>query len=409
MPISIPLPKTPTALLVDVDFYDNAEKAAFQQRGLRLPKVPIKIPFSDFCAFYLYYKKQPDVAGYRSHDELANKWYQAAVELEGLVTFRANSMQAASTTATSRGTTERIGEAIGLGVITAIHKLHQGDWQRIPESNVQKSLDFEQPFASTGTQLIQLEAKGSVTEDNNLKSSSISNLKKSIKNKKGDLKVVRSSGIFYGTVTVISERPDSRIKCWLIDPPPYAEGNPAQVKVLSRLKYISDLISYLGSRSNLASALQTRIASLQALASIDALDNVPLRRGNSREFPDQIYNPVTRNRNSWFAGKSVISNVAGGGQVLRAGDAILFLGVMENLINMVARQDFSEIESYEFESQSVDGRVDCVVSAGRFNSDFADMFPSPTFLREGSYVRFTAEGKLNYTKSGLVFGFVRPT
>ena len=309
--ITLDLQRPPSTVSVAVDFYDEEEKQAL----LASPMAPLlatlpmvyELSTTDLCAYYLYHKRRLGMAGYSSHKDLVQQWAKALAEFDGQVEFGNSSLRLTSATNMSSSTTERLGEAIGLTTASQLHGLHQADWSRIPVTNTRKTLDFQRPWtASDGKQFIQVETKGSATTDNNYKTSSVSKHKAEIKaKKKHATDEERQKSVLYGTIAVLDDRPDSTARCWLVDPPEDALDNPRRFKILARLTYIADLISFLAGRSSLSASLQTRLSALSALTDISPLDGVPLKKGKGEGYPDRIFDSSSPH-NPWFAGKSVV-------------------------------------------------------------------------------------------------------
>jgi len=412
--ITLELHAPPTSVDVRVDFYDEEERHAL----LATPTAPLfaglpsllHLPTTDLCAYYLYYKRRPGISGYSSHDDMVRQWTQALVEFDGQVKFSSSSLHLTSATNMSSGTTERLGESIGLSTISKLHGLHQADWTRIPITKTRRTLDFQHIWtASDGKQFVQLETKGSATNDNDHKTPSVCNHKAKIKEKKIQAtNEERRKGILYGTIAVLDDRPDSVARCWLVDPPADVPDNPHRFKILTRLTYIADLILFLAGRSALSASLQTRLAALSALPDIAPLDRVPLRKGNGTDYPETIFD-FRGSHNPWFVGKSVVSDGPAGGQVYMVdSEHVMFIGLREELVVCATQQDFSTIEQYSFPAGTIPKTVECVVPAGRFKGEFDPIIQVPDNLRSagGGYVRFNLRGHLHYTQSGLVIGIL---
>lgn len=109
---------------------------------------------------------------------------------------------------------------------------------------------------------------------------------------------------------------------------------------------------------------------------------------------------------AFFATRSRVEDGPAGGVVVRVPnhDALLFVGFREQLLDIVAEQDFGRITSYVTESGSVWKRVLCTVSQGEFRTLNISPERLPNFSQSGTYVRFTLEGLLRYSREGLVFG-----
>lgn len=409
--ISLPLVAPPETLRVEVAYYDEEEQAAFKEALgrdiLGGSARELVIPTPDFCTYYQYYKLRAGVPGYDSHDHVAGKWVHALAELDGQIEFTGGSVRLIQTDGASKGTNERIGEAIGLSVASRLHGLHEGDWSRIPESNKRKTLDFERPVASDGHRFVLLEAKGSSVENNALKPSAVSKHKRSIKDKKdAATPEEQENSILYGTIGVLDDRPESIARCWLVDPPAGITGDPFLFKLLTRFEYIARHISFLGQRSQLATALWTRLAALRAAKEYTALDGVVLRTGSNAEFSPETYDQIGTH-NPWFGSKSVVSDGPAGGHVFAVDDRVLlFIGIREQLVALASLQDFQAIAEYTFPPGTVEKAVECAVPAARFRRDFARFMEVPGQERrsEAGYVRFSLSGHLHYCQSGLVFG-----
>lgn len=411
--VTLEVEAPPDTVDVQVDFYDDAEKAALQSSALKdvfadLPR-RITVPTQDLCTYYLYYKMRRGVDGFRSHTEVARRWHQALVEFDGQIKFGQSSFFASSLQDNSSGTIERVGEAIGLSVASKLHGLHQADWTRIPRLTT-KTADFSrQHYASDSVHVVQVETKGSFTDKIALKSASISQHKASIKAKKAELKADGpAKTIMYGTIAVLDDQPGSVAQCWLVDPPARMIDNPRQFKILSRIEFMAELISMLSPRSALAISLQTHLASLQRLDDIMPLDRTALLGGSGKEIARAV---ETRYgiRNPWFSSKSVVSDGRTGGQIdLVSPDLIFFIGVREEVIDLAAGQSFSEIERYRLPAESRTETLECVVPYGRFRKEFerALNISIGSDEKRAGYVRFNLPAVLHYTQSGLVFGAV---
>lgn len=409
--ITTPILAPPDTIDVLVDFYDDEERRAFlsSHANESLTQLPMRVsvPTSDFCAYYLYYKRRPGVKGFSTHGDIAQRWADALVELDGLVSFSGGSIRLAADGPLDSGTTERLGEALGLCVASQLHGLHQADWRRIPVTPTRPTLDFWNPLsASDGKEFVQLETKGTTTDDNSLKSSSTAKHKADIKRKKAAATdEQRASSILYGTIASFDAQPGAVARCWLVDPPAGFRGNVEAFRIVARLRYIGDLVSFLSPRSNLAASLQTRLAALQQLEAIEDLNGVPLRNAKGADYESYIGWGSER-RHAWFASKSVVTDGPAGGAVFVGNPRhLLLIAIREELVLMAARQDFGTLGSYSFPAATIEKVVDCIVSRGQFDRSFARVMALPRDIsRSGQYIRFRLSGNLHYTQSGLVLG-----
>lgn len=396
---------------VNVEYYDDEEKRALTQAAgrdvLDGASKTLAVPTPDFLAYYMYYKMRSAVPGFASHAQLLRKMANALLELDGQLEFADESIRLIQLADSNKGTAERIGEAIGLSVVSRLHGLHDGDWGRIPETNTQKTFDFGRPLASDGQRFLMVETKGSSATDNRQKPSNVSKHKSNIKAKKEEVRPREGEGtVLYGTIGVLDCRDGSAAQCWLVDPPADVSGDPFRYKVLARLEYIARWVSFHGNRSQFASALWTRLASLDASADITPFSGVPLRTGAAQAFFQEKTSP-SGSRNQWFATKSVVFDEPVGGSVYPVSDdLVFFIAIQEQLVSIAAAQEWSDIVKYSFPAKVARKSVECVVPASRFDRYFSRLMKSrPLTTRQvGNYVRFDLEGHLYFCQSGLVFG-----
>lgn len=409
--LTLPFVAPPDTLRVEVAYYDEEERLAFQKALgrdiLGASSFEVVIPTPDFCANYLCYKIRPGVPGFGTRDDVVARWRQALAEIDGQLAFEGGSVRLIRAEGTSKATSERFGEAIGLSVVSQLHNLHEGDWVRIPETNTRKTLDFRRPIASDGQQVIMLEAKGSSVEDNRMRPSAVSGHKMSIKDKKSEaLPEERANSVLYGTIAVLDARLQSTARCLLVDPPAGVNGDPIYFKLLARLEYMARYATLLGPRSQLAAALWTRLAALRVTENYGALDGVRLRTGSDAEYSAEAFDQTGRH-GPWFGSKSVVSDGPVGGQVFAVDKQImLFIAIHEDLVPIAAAQDFRAIREYTFPAGIVKKTVECSVSVGRARSEFARFMQIPQQQKstKNGYVRFAVDGQLYYCKSGVVFG-----
>jgi len=409
--ISIQVSPPPDNIKVLVDFYDDTNRdllltspAASELTKTKIPQ-KLEVPTVDLLTYYLFYKKRPGTIGYTNYHEITSKYKQALVEIDGLINFKNDSL-CAKTKNINSGTTERLGEAIGLSVISKIHGLIDADWSKISETPKKKTLDYEYA-ASNGHLIIKTETKGSICHDNRLKSSSVSQHKASIKAKKIAERKSSSNAMLYGTIAVLDDRANSVARCYILDPTIIEESSPERFRIVARLTAIAELISFISYRSQVSASLRTRLESLKALDDIQTLNNIPLLRGDGDKFSTDVYN-TTWHHNPWFRGKTRVEDGPAGGQVFQVDERnLLFLGIREDLLIYAIEQSFETILFYKFPAGTVYKRVLCSVPKGRFKTEFTSVQKSNVEIKKsGGYVHFTLGGYLHYSNGGMVFGIL---
>lgn len=423
---------------VDVAFYDEAERAKLLaystgQTIEALVGAPIDVPMAEFLAYYLFHRKRLGSEGFRDSAAIGRKLGAALAHLDGCVTFNGHSIRTADGVGHQlTEVSEHIGESIGLSVVSRIHGLNEADWAPIPEQRgrtAQPSFDFElsvpspvdgprdialpesvrgleraveDDTASDGNSLVQVENKGSSAIDNREHSPAVVAQKRKIDKKKAKLRSanVTASTIRYGTIAVVDPRHEGNVRCWLTDPPgDETSAEPRRDKLLHRLQFIREWVTFVSPRSQLASALATRIADLAALSDPFELDGVPLIRGSGEPF---ITDSGLASWSFWL-NKSAVGEGSGGVVVQLTKDALMFLGIRRELLALAIDQAFPAILKYEYEAKtSADGLVKCVFSDSRFKSLQLPSSLAAFRNRQAGYSSFVLPGSVHYSHSGLV-------
>jgi hypothetical protein len=405
---------------VEVSFYDDVEKAkllAFPTASemLALVSQPLEILKAEFLTYYLFHHIKLGKPGYRDYQSVARKvhlWLSAIGECIEYDEGSVRTPQGATQQLTE--VSEHVGEAIGLAVMNRIHGLTEADWLLIPEQkgrNAKPSFDFQ--IASDGTQFVQVETKGSSVADNRDITDAVKAQKRRIDDKKANLAELAKKGedpnpasLRYGTIAVVDGRRDGMIRCLLTDPPPdEIDDNPERLRLLTRMRFLRDLISFLSPRSAFASALATRVVSLEALKAPFELNGVPLLRGTGEEFEIEPYGIGNWRHSTFMASKSRVTDGPAGGVVIQlSARELFFLGIRENLLVLAAKQGFEELNRYEAEVVSIKKTVDCTFSAGRFRDLSLPPSIAESAQKLGGYTHFLLSGILHYSTEGMVFG-----
>lgn len=407
------------SIRVDVAFYDGGER----EKLLRYPTAsvmqelverPIDVPTSEFLSYFLFHRRRPGMPGYRSLNAIGHKLNVAMSILDGGIEFNGHSI------CTAEGVlrqlteiSEHTGEAIGLSVVSRIHGLTEADWTPIDHKRgrgAPPTFDFQ--LASDGRHFVQVENKGSSVADNRIVGNAVKAQKRRIAEKKTRLEELGQMGsdpypasLRYGTITAVDPRKDGNVRCLLTDPPPGTiDDEPARFRLLQRMRFLRDWISFISVRSQLASALSTRVTDLEMMRDPFELDRVPLRKGNGERFEFSPLN-IARPHSSFFANKSRITDGPAGGLVLQLSRRALFLtGIREELVAIASDQDFGRISAYRAAPGTRDKTVECVFSKGRFQ-----LLRLPASVRDrakesAGYSVIRLRGKIHYSPAGLVFG-----
>jgi hypothetical protein len=412
---------TQMTISIDVAFYDETQReilltyptaAAIRE----IVEHGIEIPTAEFLAYYLFHRKRLGSPEYRDYNAIGRKLNVAITSLDGCIEFNGHSINTASGVHRQLNEiSEHIGEAVGLSVVSRIHGLIEADWSPIPEEGGRGAArTFDYNLASDGNQFVQVENKGSSVVDNRRLSSPIYTHKHNIEEKKATLRAPdflimhpHVHSIRYGTISAVDPRRDGNVKCWLLDPPAEPiEDTPRRRRLLQRMSFLRDWISFISPRSQLASALSTRLADLESLQDPFELDGIPLRRGNNELFDYEPFAIYGYGYHSVFmSNKSRVVDGPAGGIVVKLSDNTLFLaGIQENLLKLATDQDFESVMAFKAESTTIRKTVECVFSKGRYSRLRLPSSYQGSVSESGGYIRLRLQGAIHYSQSGLVFG-----
>lgn len=412
------------SIRIDVDFFDQEER----EKLLRYPTAErissivdggLQIPSAEFLTHLIWHRQRLGSQEYANRAALRNKLDVAQNLIDGCIVFSGGSIRMPPELKTQlTEVSEHVGEAVGLSVMDRIHDMTEADWKVLPVYGGRTAppvFDFE--TASDGRRIVQLETKGSAAEDNRLLEAAVRAQKRRIADKKRKLGILgqvnqdpHPAAVRYGTITVLDRRADGNARCLLVDPDP--EGlllNPRAARLLSRVRFLRDWISFLSPRSQLAAALATRVADLEALDDPFLLNRVALLKGNGKPFEFETYDMFGRHA-SFFANRSRVSDGPAGGNLLQASDGTFFFaGIREQILRLASEQNFETLERYASPVGTEFKHVECIVSEGRYRQLNIPHEIEEMASHSRGYVRFSMQGNLNYSAGGLVFGFLRPS
>lgn len=417
-------------ILVRVDFYDAEEKAKLLQYPgdavaamKKLVASPVAVPTSEFLTYFLFHRMARGLPGYESVEQIRHDLSRATSYIDSCIQFDGKSIRLPSATARlPTDIIEHAGEAVGLAVASRIHGLTEADWVSLAvkkhplNKSLLPSFDFQASDAKLLVQcapLVQLETKGSAVEDNSKKESNVSKHKAGIHKKKADLATLPAdkhdpypAAVRYGTVTALDAGTHDMVRCWLVDPDPEdGEWEPRRFKLVARMGFLSKWISIVSPRSQLASALATRVNDMGKLSNPFELDGIPLLRGNGEPFAYPTTSPFSPH-STFFGNKTrVTDGPAGGIAVQVSSSELAFLGIRQDLVDMAASQRFDDLLAYEAPAGTREKTVEFVFHENRFRTLQLPRAIADSATRSGAYRRFTLEGNTQYNRSGLVFGF----
>jgi len=406
-----------STIRVEIEYYSKVEKGKL----LNYPSAAeiqalvangIDIPMTEFLTYYLFHRRRPGKPGWQDYDQIARRIGIAITHIDEWIDFNGTSISwPVDVGHQEHDITEHIGESIGLSVIGRLHGLTVMDWDRIPEQHGPNALrTFDYQLASDGRRVVQLEAKGSATSDNTVLTSAVRSHRQNITDKKTNIIKNRDypypADLRYGTITVLGQNAISPVKCLLVDPEP--EGNEERarkLRLVQRMRFLRDWIVFVSPRSQLASALNTRLASLEELEDPFQLNGIPLRKGNGEFFDYDAGAFFLRGHSSFFANKSRITDGPAGGITIQLPDGNFFLlGIREELLELAANQELDNVLEYKTESGSITKEVVCFFNEGRFRLLSNQELLANRAERIRGYYSLRVRGRIHYSDSGILYG-----
>lgn len=315
----------------DVDYYDKEESKLFERtifaEELReLVATGLIVEPLDLLAESMF-MEQKNEPNWNRREDLVNRVFGRLDEFLEYFEVEGRTLVAKySPQEMGYHRTERAGVGATLCAMGRVLGTHAADWEKIDVGN-KKDLDFQ--VASTGSDFLVLECKGSVVTDVMKKEDSVSRHKRDIKDKKREQKPNRLSDTLIGAIAAIPRNDSSPARIWLVDPPlPRPFVSARRFKVLARYRFYERLIRLIG-RPYLLIALNTRIYALENIESIDALSDLTLVDINGEPF--SIPTSFLNNRSGTVEGSIV-------GIVKRGTERLMFIGMDTSVIYVVVQQ-----------------------------------------------------------------------
>jgi hypothetical protein len=415
-----------TVIQLSIEYYNETQQHSFRSFPNieyldNIVKNGIAISKDEFLA-YMMFTEQMERDGFRTYTELQNRIQRRLGDIEDFLSFNNSSIQSKfnGIEMMQAGFTERIGVALGLCVINKIHRLTAADWKKIPEVPGKKghpTLDFELPVASTGTSFIQVENKGSVTENNNRKGSSIQNHYNKIQQKKSyvrqqeaDLQIPIYKNLYYGTIGILDGRTDSKAKVLLIDPPAFEiDMEHSKYKLIARLRYYLDEFNTIGIKETITRPLENRISEIMNSDNYLNYSNIPLV---SSRFSDSVSFYLNTDSNT----EAIVDTNEAFGRFYEIESeekpALYVIAFTKAILRMIIRQDFDGVLNYTYEPNFINENVTILLRSKEPIEQFMSSEEIRFRLNERGkgrrrYYEATYYGRISHDSSGRIFGIIK--
>lgn len=402
-----------------IDYYNTTQRDFFQkfpnaadlnmlvQAGLDIAR--------DELLAYMMFTEQMDRDGFRTYEELKYRIECRLGDIDDFLSFNDGSVQARiiGNEMMQSGFTERIGVALGLCVVNHLHGLTAADWKKIPTNpgrNGHPTFDFEISIASTGTNFVQVENKGSAVADNYLRIGSVYAHYKSIQDKKNYIRkeeekrnIPTHQNYFYGTISVLDNKLNSKAKVWLMDPPAFEiEMKPEKYKLLARLRYYLDEFKNIGVKAKITSAIEKRIEEIDKSSDFLSFDNVPLEYNYPKAF------------HLFMDGKmfAAVDNNEAFGRIFiveyNQNNLPYLIAFPKALMRIIILQNFDTILKYEYNPDFISENVQVLMRIGIKDFESSKLPDDLEFVlsKRRKYYEATYWGKVDHTNDGRIFGLL---
>ncbi|NIR06608.1 MAG: hypothetical protein GTN82_14400 [Candidatus Aminicenantes bacterium] len=397
-------------LTIKVDYYNEKNKDLLSQLSCikslnELVESGLKFKEEEFLT-YTVFMEQMNLKGWRTYSELKKLLPPRAVIFKQYFDLDNGTIKSRFTgSKMNKVQTQSAGVGAALTLVSRLYGLTEADWEIIPVKKY-KDLDFEiaikgSEIASTGEEIIQVEAKGTIIEDYNI-SQSIVNAKKSIEEKKETQRTqYDNKNTLIGVIAGFPHENNLDAICRVLDPPPYEiNEDPYKYKLLARLYFYWRQISLI-SKSHVLLALINRIQDIATLSDFRELSAQPLLNHRGEVFERPV---------SLFFSRSIVGQDLGFGEVFPINkDEFFFYGFDSEIIDLLIKQDFKEINGFlnkgrrELESEvKVLGRIrkSDLIEA---HIDVSDLKMTPDKTR----YEMNLVGRCFETPAGRILGYLK--
>ncbi len=393
-----------TLVKIKISFYDTdqrdlIEKHFPQDFALLEPLEDgfIKVPLEDFQT-YSFFKHQTDADGYRTFLDLSkvsHNWseyflyFKYDPSTENLTNIYPGRIDGTNIP-------ETLGIAGGLSVASSIHGLTQADWHNI---GIKKHKDFDfRRLACINDRYINVEAKGTINEDNAKKSPAVSNHKKLILGKKSDPKFSTkydyTQDSCLGIITVADRK--NSLQSWIVDPIFDVQNiQPRKLKLIKRLNFYYSILRLISKRSYITIVLANRIKILEQVTDFESLSKIPLMNSNfdKLSLSSSFINSRASNGDKSVIGKSIIIKK----------NELFFIGIHINFINTIISQNTEEILELSNKSNTSIQVINCRIKNTRDLEDVLrrNNISSESTKNDDSYLNFSVNMTLIANSAGL--------
>lgn len=407
---------TAMSLKIKVECYNDEHKKllndptrydpAFISNMNKIIENGIEITGAEFLVNSLYHKKETKPSKYYNRQVLVENIKNSLHLFEDDLELSHGSLRVQEDTKPEAAIVmKRVGESIGLSVISRVIGATEADWSVIPELNV-KAFDFG--YAVTNIGLVHVETKGSSSNNNEFKSNNIYQQANKILKKKEGISIDHQSRCIgdynFGTITVSEIGGCNIIKCYLLDPPSdNFEMNLEQAMLTKKLGFYFRIMNFIAPESKLMPLLKNRIINL-GKGNVKTKNLEPLPYLASKTIENDNYDSFFFNKSSTILGDSK----AWGDWLHYKKNHVVFIGMESSLLKYIVLQDTNKLLNIKSEVSSHEIEVDLSVSTRHQREQLKkleDDFRNIKISKNSN--TFKAKGCVTLLASGIIVGVLR--
>lgn len=344
---------------ITVDYYDDAHRNLlnstsrydqyFIDNMKKIISEGVEVTGAEYLINSLVFKQHTNPEKYTQRNDLMSAISSATQYFIDDLEISNNSLRVpANSNPEAAIVMKRVGESIGLSVVSRIIGVNEADWTVIPELGV-KAFDFR--YAATTKGIVQVETKGTHSIDISKKNNNIYSHASSINDKKNEMstnsKHPYPGDYNYGTIAFCPKGGNKNLKCYLLDPPSGSSRERLAEAILAKkLGFYYRFMNFIAPDSKLINLLHER-----TLAFADGKLNLNTAKkldyygtSKSGDFDE-----------SFFLNKKTIKlnglRVSGDWFHLKK-NYIVFIGIKNSIINDIVLQSNEKLSQLKYETFS---------------------------------------------------------
>jgi hypothetical protein len=362
----------------------------------------IEITGAEFLINSLFFKKNTNQDKYTQRNDLIRAISSATQYFIDDLEISSNSLRVPTDSNPEAAIVmKRVGESIGLSVVSRIIGVNEADWIVIPELGI-KAFDFR--YAVTAKGIVQVEAKGSCSTDISSKNNNIYSHASSISDKKEEMSTNSEHPYLgdynYGTIAFCPKGGTENLKCYLLDPPSGSSKTSLEEAMLSKkLGFYYKIMSFISPESKLITLLGERIIDFtEGELKIDMAKKLPYYRKNSSDNFDDLF----------FLNKKHIkidgTKISGDWFHLKE-NYIAFIGMENSIINDIVSQKIENLLTHKSSSLSRNKEITFKILTGYQRLQLKKLQNENENINVLKVLK--AKGDITLLESGIAIGILK--